>query len=349
MGRCAALLVLALLAIGTAGRAQEEPERLRVGIAHAPPYTILGKDGTWHGMNVSLWNRIATAQDLDFDWVVDDQGDPVAQVLDGRADISIAPVSVDAAAERQIDFSYPYSRDGFGIAIREDRWQGVIATLRAISSLEFALTMGLLSLLALVAGTVIWLLERWRNGSSFARTARPGVGDGFWWAVVTMTTVGYGDKAPITPPGRIVATFWMYAALILTAVATAQLTARISHDTRGFQIVELEDLTGLRVAVLPGGGAREELSLLGATVVPVDDFDQAFGILEDNTADAFVANREALKWYASSKAEISLLGLTIGFNDYAFVLPEDWTLRNTINVSLLNVIAHEDWRVSRDQ
>lgn len=137
--------------------------------------------------------------------------------------------------------------------------------------------------------------------------------------------------------------------MILTAVATAQLTARISHDTRGFQIVELEDLTGLRVAVLPGGGAREELSLLGATVVPVDDFDQAFGILEDETADAFVANREALKWYASSRAEISLLGLTIGFDDYAFVLPDDWALRNTINVSLLNVIAHEDWRVSRDQ
>ncbi len=36
-------------------------------------------------------------------------------------------------------------------------------------------------------------------------------GDALWWAVVTITTVGYGDKFPVTPGGRITAVFVMFA------------------------------------------------------------------------------------------------------------------------------------------
>jgi voltage-gated potassium channel len=63
---------------------------------------------------------------------------------------------------------------------------------------------------------------------AFERRANPeieGFGDAVWWAFVTITTVGYGDIAPLTPEGRAVATFLMVLGITLFGVLTAGLAA----------------------------------------------------------------------------------------------------------------------------
>ena len=47
----------------------------------------------------------------------------------------------------------------------------------------------------------------------------------FWWAIVTMTTVGYGDYAPSTSEGRIFAVLVMFAGISLTAMFTAVISS----------------------------------------------------------------------------------------------------------------------------
>jgi voltage-gated potassium channel len=48
--------------------------------------------------------------------------------------------------------------------------------------------------------------------------------DGLWWAVVTMSTVGYGDIVPITPGGKILTTLVMISGLGAMAILTALVT-----------------------------------------------------------------------------------------------------------------------------
>ncbi len=58
-----------------------------------------------------------------------------------------------------------------------------------------------------------------------------------WWAIVTLTTVGYGDTTPVTPVGKILATFIMIIGIGIFALPTAIVTAAI------LEAGQLRDLT----------------------------------------------------------------------------------------------------------
>jgi voltage-gated potassium channel len=58
------------------------------------------------------------------------------------------------------------------------------------------------------------------------------VGEGLWWAVQTVTTVGYGDIVPSAVSGRIVATILMLAGIGIISVVTAVITAAFLETVR---------------------------------------------------------------------------------------------------------------------
>lgn len=67
-------------------------------------------------------------------------------------------------------------------------------------------------LLVLLSGTVMYEAERGSQPEAFSHYS-----DGLWWSVITLSTVGYGDKCPVTPTGRIAATLTLVVGLGLFA------------------------------------------------------------------------------------------------------------------------------------
>ena len=72
-------------------------------------------------------------------------------------------------------------------------------------------------------------------------------GDGIWWALVTITTVGYGDITPLTTLGKFVAGTLMFVGLGLIATVTAIVSAKfianyVDHHTNDDVLEKLEEL-----------------------------------------------------------------------------------------------------------
>jgi voltage-gated potassium channel len=75
-------------------------------------------------------------------------------------------------------------------------------------------------LVVLLAGLAVLDAE---SGQPGANISSPG--EAFWWSVVTVTTVGYGDFYPVTATGRIVAVLLMATGIALLGVITANVAA----------------------------------------------------------------------------------------------------------------------------
>jgi voltage-gated potassium channel len=60
----------------------------------------------------------------------------------------------------------------------------------------------------------------------------PSVGEGLWWAVQTVTTVGYGDSVPMNLAGRIVAVLVMLLGISFLTVITAAITSSFVSRSR---------------------------------------------------------------------------------------------------------------------
>jgi voltage-gated potassium channel len=88
---------------------------------------------------------------------------------------------------------------------------------------ELVLSLVLTGTILMVSASLIYVFESEGQPQQFGSIPRA-----LWWAVVTLTTVGYGDVYPLTVPGRILAGFTALAGVAMIAVPTGILAAAFS-------------------------------------------------------------------------------------------------------------------------
>lgn len=90
-------------------------------------------------------------------------------------------------------------------------------------------------ILSIIFGTLMYLIEGEANGFTSIPTS-------VYWCIVTLTTVGFGDIAPITPLGQLIATCIMILGYGIIAVPTGIVSAEYSQHTKAKSIGDKESV-----------------------------------------------------------------------------------------------------------
>ena len=341
------LLLVTLLIPRTPLCAQDSSiDKLIVGTRHVPPFAIKGPSGKWSGISIDLWRDIATDLELEYTFEETNLQGLIDGLQDGRWDAAVAALTVTASREKVVDFTHVFYHSGLGIAVPAKHESGWTAVVKRVVSTQFAGAVAILALVLFMVGFVVWLFERNLNPEQFGGRIGNGLGSAFWWSAVTMTTVGYGDKAPRSFGGRFVALIWMFASILLISSFTAAIASAVTVSQLDVGVDGPEDLPGLRVATVPGSTSEAYLARHHVVVVPCETPADALQTIVRADADAAVYDAPILRYLVNKELHLPLRVAPRVFEpqDYAIALRQESALREPMNQVLLQKTTSAEWQ-----
>jgi ABC-type amino acid transport substrate-binding protein len=171
-----------------------------------------------------------------------------------------------------------------------------------------------------------------------------------WFAGVTTSGVGYGDKVPVTLNGRLLAILWMLVSLVLYVFMTASLTATLAVGEYE-QVRDLESLRRARVGVLAGSAAADFLRQNQISHRLLPSYPKVIEALLAGRVDAVILNEEILRYYTDRAAGSRLQVLPPIFmpENFGFALTDTSALRPLLDRGLHRALAGTRYRDLKDQ
>ncbi len=339
------LLSVPAFAQDAAGPVPGNGQTLIVGTKVAPPFVMKNAQGDFTGISIALWEAVADDLGLDYRYQETSLDDLFTGLEDGSLDVSVAALSVTAERETRIDFTYPFFTTGLAIAVPL-KGNAFWATVKRFFSWQFFTALLALAGVLLAAGAGMWAFERHRNAEEFGGSTAKGLGDGFWWAAVTMTTVGYGDKSPKTLGGRIIGLVWMFTAIIVVSSFTAAIATSLTVGQLGSNIRGVQDLAHVKAASVADSASAAVLTGRGIGFAAYSELEEALEALESEQLDAVIFDAPLLRYrvLTTHGNTLQVLKATFERQDYGFGVPQGSELREPVNRAILRQLDSPAWQ-----
>ena len=329
---------------------------LRVAARILAPFVIY-EDRQYRGFEVDLIREVADRLGMEAEiYSVDTIAKQIDDIQRGEAGVALGGVAITESREEEVDFSIPVLNTGLTIMapVQESRGFGqrIVLFFGAVIDSDLPWLLVLFGLAVLVSAHMIWWLERHHN-PDFAVPYRRGIWDSFYWSVVTMSTVGYGDKVARGGKGRVFALMWITLGTLVFASFTAAISSSLAVNELREEIAGPSDLAGRQVATVARSAGEMYLAAEGQGSVLVSRIEDAYQLLEEGEVDAVVFDAPVLKYHVIHKGggEVSTFGPVFEKVRYGLAIGEgDQHFRERLNLALLNLIEsgvyedlHDRW------
>jgi polar amino acid transport system substrate-binding protein len=320
--------------------------KLMVGTREAPPFSMKDSDGRWIGISIDLWRQIATELNIPYKFLELDQYNLLEGLTNGSLDVVVENLTITPERLDKFDFTYPFYTTGLGLAVPFKQKYPLIAVLKQLLSRTVLGILISIIIVLLLVGIMVYLFERKGNPEHFGGNAIQGVGSGFWFSAVTMTTVGYGDKLPKTIGGRIVSLIWMFTAVILVSLFTATITSTLTVKQLETSIRGLEDLKKELVGTMPYTTSESFLKNNLISFKTYKSVGEGLEAVTQGEIKAFVYDAPELRYMIEQRfrGKLEMLPNTYSQENYGIALVDNSPLRKSINRVLLQTIRSQEWQ-----
>jgi len=341
-----ALVIFALVLILAGQTAARSDPALKVGISLFSPFVMLSEEEPI-GVSIDIWQALSRELEIKYEYVeCKGVADKLKRLQEGRIDIAIGGISITEERETIFDFTHPVFDTGLDILIPSTAETSITGLLSSLVSGNKLLFLAGLLLVIIIAGHIIWLVERSssKRTTMFSHDYIPGVFEGMYWALITASTIGYGDKVPKRWIGRVLAAMIIIIVLPLFGYFIAQLSSDLTFQRLKADINGPEDLRGRRVAVVSGTTSYEYVTKLHTYVSAYGKVDEAFDALLQGQVDAVVYDAPNLRYYASDKGKnkVTVVGKIFEPQDYGLALPQGSPLREELNRTILKLVGTDE-------
>ena len=334
------IIILLLLPVLNANSANQE---LKVGFQVLPPF-IIKNNNQYIGVCMDLWNNIADSLNIDYSTKEYELQELLQAVEKGEVDVCIYPLTVTASRMKKFGFTQPFYITNLAFATKAEKYNTFISFLSNIFSYGFLKVIIALFLVILIFGFIVWLSEYKHNPKQFHKGIK-GVGDGIWWSVVTMATVGYGDKSPKTPLGRIFSMIWMFAAVILISSFTASISSNLTVHKLKSEISNVDDLRKISIGCIPLTGTAEFLDHYRIHYTGYNNVEEGLTAVNEGPIKAFVYDDAILNYYVQvNKFDEVIKVIPSSYcKEYFSFASADNELLKRINEVLIGIIESPEW------
>eukprot|EP00753_Platysulcus_tardus_P014232 PLAT424.1.p1 GENE.PLAT424.1~~PLAT424.1.p1 ORF type:complete len:556 (+),score=191.36 PLAT424.1:22-1689(+) len=235
-----------------------------------------------------------------------------------------------------VDYSHMYFEAGLALMVRESDGQSTNEVLMdAFVHPSMVNAICALLLAIVLAGHLLWYLERHENAEQFPTAYVDGVDDGVWWAAVTITTTGFGDKFPVTPIGKCFTLFWMFIGVISSSIFTGFIASRLTAAYLVPGITGLNQLHGTSICTptVYTPLLRDE----PVTTVVRENVEDCVDLLTSGQVSGVLYDTPILQ-YTSVRVAGTLVTPNIIESDLAITFQEGLPQARDINVALLKLV-----------
>lgn len=317
--------------------AQPSPQVVNVGIYVSAPFIVAEGDGSYSGMAIEVWERVAARLKLVSDYKeFGTYAELVDAVANGTVQAAVTNLSVTGKRAEMADFSYPWFDDGLRVMVDSREGSSFSEVVDNLGDAGHLMNYAWLAFALLIATTLLTLFDR-RFDTGFPKRWRDGLAESFYHVMSIATTGRTSRRNLLGWVGRVWQAVWMVCGVAIIAYVTSSVTSVMTASQITNEINSVADLSDKVVGVQGGSLSEEHMRSAFITTRPFARLEDAVVALFDDDISAIVGDSSVLEYYAHTHPDLTLdvVGNIFRPNKYGFAFTPGSPLAKPASLAII--------------